>query len=129
MQYSEARAAPGCEVLEVHRSAGRVLSGPKPPRLVLRAWAQSVAAAVAARLSRRSRRWPQRSFLLGTRLVGRARFELAVSWSQTRRFAELSYRPPLLLLAALILVRHQPGSPAVAVDHVVELAPPLLESR
>src|SRR5450759_4148021 len=27
-------------------------------------------------------------------LVGRARFELAVSWSQTRRFAELSYRPP-----------------------------------
>jgi hypothetical protein len=28
-------------------------------------------------------------------VVGRARFELAVSWSQTRRFAELSYRPPL----------------------------------
>src|ERR1700694_2276395 len=28
-------------------------------------------------------------------LVGRARFELAVSWSQTRRFAELSYRPSL----------------------------------
>ena len=26
-------------------------------------------------------------------LVGRARFELAVSWSQTRRFTELSYRP------------------------------------
>jgi hypothetical protein len=25
--------------------------------------------------------------------VGRARFELAVSWSQTRRFSELSYRP------------------------------------
>jgi hypothetical protein len=30
----------------------------------------------------------------GTALVGRARFELAVSWSQTRRFTELSYRPP-----------------------------------
>ena len=28
-------------------------------------------------------------------LVGRARFELAVSWSQTRRFTELSYRPRL----------------------------------
>src|SRR5438067_2152 len=27
------------------------------------------------------------------RVVGRARFELAVSWSQTRRFSELSYRP------------------------------------
>src|SRR3979411_2357970 len=27
-------------------------------------------------------------------VVGRARFELAVSWSQTRRFTELSYRPP-----------------------------------
>ena len=26
-------------------------------------------------------------------MVGRARFELAVSWSQTRRFSELSYRP------------------------------------
>jgi hypothetical protein len=26
-------------------------------------------------------------------LVGRARFELAVSWSQTRRFTELSHRP------------------------------------
>src|SRR6266851_4867300 len=26
-------------------------------------------------------------------MVGRARFELAVSWSQTRRFTELSYRP------------------------------------
>ena len=31
--------------------------------------------------------WPRRI------LVGRARFELAVSWSQTRRFSELSYRP------------------------------------
>src|SRR5258706_235888 len=29
----------------------------------------------------------------GPKLVGRARFELAVSWSQTRRFSELSYRP------------------------------------
>src|ERR1700686_1397630 len=26
-------------------------------------------------------------------MVGRARFELAVSWSQTRRFTELSHRP------------------------------------
>jgi hypothetical protein len=30
----------------------------------------------------------------GACVVGRARFELAVSWSQTRRFTELSYRPP-----------------------------------
>ena len=28
-------------------------------------------------------------------MVGRARFELAVSWSQTRRFTELSHRPTL----------------------------------
>jgi hypothetical protein len=28
-------------------------------------------------------------------VVGRARFELAVSWSQTRRFTELSHRPTL----------------------------------
>ena len=39
-------------------------------------------------------------------LVGRARFELAVSWSQTRRFAELSYRPR----SALILVSPRLGS-------------------
>ncbi len=26
-------------------------------------------------------------------LVGRGRFELPVSWSQTRRFTELSHRP------------------------------------
>ena len=33
-------------------------------------------------------------------MVGRARFELAVSWSQTRRFTELSYRPIPASLAA-----------------------------
>ena len=36
-------------------------------------------------------------------MVGRARFELAVSWSQTRRFTELSYRPRHWRLAPLSL--------------------------
>src|SRR5438876_32118 len=42
-------------------------------------------------------RWPRMPASACSRgksaVVGRARFELAVSWSQTRRFSELSYRP------------------------------------
>jgi hypothetical protein len=34
-----------------------------------------------------------RCWFVRQQMVGRARFELAVSWSQTRRFSELSYRP------------------------------------
>src|SRR5260370_23978442 len=34
-----------------------------------------------------------RRFRVSKQLVGRGRFELPVSWSQTRRFTELSHRP------------------------------------
>src|SRR4029077_263084 len=48
----------------------------------------------AHRLPKRSKRDQNRPVSgLSNGRVGRARFELAVSWSQTRRFTELSYRP------------------------------------
>ena len=65
-------------------------------------------------------------------MVGRARFELAVSWSQTRRFTELSYRPiltgrrlGLICLAAAILLIIAFGL-GLAVPRVQLLLPPLI---
>ena len=54
-------------------------------------------------------------------MVGRARFELAVSWSQTRRFAELSYRPPFLeghdsIEPALPIERMDPALPMLRIE-------------
>src|SRR5438445_757104 len=49
-------------------------------------------------------------------MVGRARFELAVSWSQTRRFSGLSYRPRFL--SRLILDRLAGVSKKVAESDV-----------
>src|ERR1700680_751209 len=60
-------------------------------------------------------------------MVGRAEFELAVSWSQTRLFTELSHRPPLPLFGDAHFSQRLP-SPSVAVHHGVELAAPLCES-
>ena len=55
-------------------------------------------------------------------MVGRARFELAVSWSQTRRFSGLSYRPRFL--SRLILDRLAGVSKKVA-DTDVHIRPML----
>ena len=55
-------------------------------------------------------------------VVGRARFELAVSWSQTRRFSGLSYRPRFL--SRLILDRLAGVSKKVA-DTDVHIRPML----
>ncbi len=54
-------------------------------------------------------------------LVGRARFELAVSWSQTRRFSELSYRPPFVegpdsIEPALPIDRIEPALPMLRIE-------------
>lgn len=65
-------------------------------------------------------------------MVGRARFELAVSWSQTRRFSELSYRPiltsPRLALtgvgAAIVLIIA--FAVGLAVPRLQLLLPPLI---
>ena len=72
-------------------------------------------------------------------MVGRARFELAVSWSQTRRFSELSYRPPFLegpdsIEPALPIDRIEPALPMLRIEPAlpmlrIEPALPMLNNE